>query len=375
MTEIKMPIHVLIVDLSTTFGGASMRALDLIKGMPDGQAALAGLEGSPSTKRAADLGLEVYIVGRSKCDPLIVKRLKKLTQTKGFNIFDTQNPQSKLWGTLAARITKVGLVSTLNSWSLAEHQGRWRGRFYQGIEFLTMSWTDAFITVSDDIEKNLKNVCAKNILTAMIPNAVTINMGTIKDLPPDWLRSKFNLPKDSIVCCAVGRLVEAKGYQHLINSLHLLDPRFVCLILGEGHLRPVLDENINKLGLQGRIRMIGFCEPEDVLNIVFSSDMFVMSSISEGTPLAILEAAALGKPIVATKTGGIPEILTNSKHAFLVEPGDEKQLADAIFWMYTHWNQAQKMGNLAKDHIEKYYSLDRQVKKTLDVYQNVLLNL
>jgi glycosyltransferase involved in cell wall biosynthesis len=375
MTEIKMPVRALIVDLSTRFGGASMRALDLIKGMPAGQAALAGLEGSPSTRRAEDLGLEVYTVGRNKYDPLIVKRLSRLAKTKGFNIFDTQNPQSKLWGTLASCITKAGLVSTLNSWYFAEHQSLWRGRFYQGIEFLTMPWTDAFITVSSDIEKNLKNARANNIYSAMIPNAVTIDKGMIKDFPQDWLRLKYNLPKDSIICCAVGRLVEAKGYQHLINSLHLLDPRFVCLIIGEGHLRHSLAGNINKLGLQERIRLTGFCEPEEVLNIVFSSDIFVMPSITEGTPIAILEAAALGKPIVATKAGGIPEILTNSKHALLVEPGNEKQLADAVSWMYNNWNQARMMGNLARDHIEKNYSLDRQVKETLAVYQNVFLNL
>jgi glycosyltransferase involved in cell wall biosynthesis len=375
MTEIKMPIRALIVDLSTSFGGASMRAMDLVKGMPGGQAALAGLEGSPLIRRAEDLGLEVYSVGRSKCDPLIFKRLARLAQTKGFNIFDTQNPQSKLWGTLAACITKAGLVSTLNSWYLAEHQGLWRGRIYQRLEFLTTPWTDAFITVSSDIEKNIKNSCANNINTAMIPNAVAIDTGMIKDLPPDWLKSKFNLPKDSIICCAVGRLVAAKGFHHLINSLNLLDPRFVCLIIGEGHLRDSLAANISQLGLQDRIRLTGFCEPEEVLNIVFSSDIFVMPSITEGTPIAILEAAALGKPIVATKTGGIPEILTNIKHAFLVDPGNEKQLADAVFWIYNNWNQAKKMGNLAREHIEKHYSLDTQVKETLAVYQNVLLTL
>ena len=375
MTEIKMPIRTLIVDLSTRFGGATMRALDLIKGMPDGQAALAGLEGSPATRRATDLGLEVYTVGRSKCDPLILKRLIRLAQTKGFNIFDTQNPQSKLWGTLAAKITKTGLVSTLNSWYLAEHQGRLRGRIYQWIESFTMPWTDAFITVSSDIEKNIKNACTKNIITAMIPNAVTIDTAMIKDLPPDWLKSKFNLPKDSIICCAVGRLVEAKGFQHLINSLQLLDPRVVCLIIGEGHLRSALAEKISKLGLQERIRLTGFCEPEEVLKIVFSSDIFVMPSITEGTPIAILEAAALGKPIVATMAGGIPEILTNSKHALLVEPGNEKQLADTVSRLYNNWNQAKKMGELARDHIEKHYSLNNQVKETLSVYQSVLSNL
>ena len=122
MTEKNTEVRALIVDLSTKFGGASMRALDLIRGMPEGQAALAGLEGSPSIKRAADLGIEVYAVGSRKFDPLIVKRLVRLARSKGFNVIDTQNPQSKLWGTLAARHAKAALVSTLNSWYFAEHQ-------------------------------------------------------------------------------------------------------------------------------------------------------------------------------------------------------------------------------------------------------------
>ena len=314
MTEKNTEVRALIVDLSTKFGGASMRALDLIRGMPEGQAALAGLEGSPSIKRAADLGIEVYAVGSRKFDPLIVKRLVRLARSKGFNVIDTQNPQSKLWGTLAARLAKAALVSTLNSWYFAEHQGRWRGWLYQGIEYLTLPLTDACIAVSSDIETKVRKTRNKNCHVAMISNAVTIDTDMIKDPSHDSLRARFDVPGDSIICCAVGRLVEAKGYHHLVNSLQLLDPRIVCLIVGEGHLRPELEEQIQQLGMQDRIRLIGFCDPEDVLSIVYSSDIFVMPSISEGTPIAILEAAALGKPIVATKTGGIPEIFTDSKN-------------------------------------------------------------
>ena len=113
MTEKSTEIRALVIDLSTKFGGASMRALDLIKGMPDGLAALAVLDGSPSARRAEDLGIEVYAVGSRKFDPFIVNRLVRLARTKGFNVFDTQNPQSKLWGTVAARIAKAALVSTL----------------------------------------------------------------------------------------------------------------------------------------------------------------------------------------------------------------------------------------------------------------------
>ena len=372
MTEKNTEVRALIIDLSTKFGGASMRALDLIKGMPDGQAALAGLEGSPSVRRAEDLGLEVYAVGNSKSDPLIVYRLVRLARSKGFNVFDTQNPQSKLWGTLAACIARAGLVSTLNSWYFAEHQGRWRGWLYQGIEFLTLPLTDACIAVSSDIEKKINKSHKNNIHTAMISNAVTIDAGTIKDTNPDSLRTRFNFSKDSIICCAVGRLVEAKGYHHLVNSLHSLDPRFVCLIVGDGHLKDKLAKQIQELGMQERIRLVGFCAPEDVLSIVYSSDIFVMPSISEGTPIAILEAAALGKPIVATKTGGIPEIFTNNEHAVLVESGNEKQLADAVSWVCDHQDRAEMLGNKAKVHIENSYSLDSQVKETLAVYQELL---
>jgi glycosyltransferase involved in cell wall biosynthesis len=374
MTEEKTEVRALIVDLSTQFGGASMRALDLIRGMPDGQAALAGLEGSPSVRRAADLGLEVHVVGNRKFDPLLVYRLVRLAKSKGFNVVDTQNPQSKLWGTLAACIARVPLVSTLNSWYFAEHQGRWRGWLYQGIEFLTLPVTDACIAVSSDIQKKLEKSPKKNIHTAMISNAVTINTDMIKDSDPDSLRSRFGFPKDSVICCAVGRLVEAKGYNHLVSSLQLLDPRIVCLIVGEGHLRQELTEQIQQLGMQERIRLVGFCAPEDVLSIVYSSDIFLMPSISEGTPIAILEAAALGKPIVATSTGGIPEIFENDKNAVLVEPGNEKQLADAVSWVCDHPDRAEMLGNQARLHIENSYSRDSQVNETLLVYQKVLSN-
>jgi glycosyltransferase involved in cell wall biosynthesis len=374
MTKKNTEVRSLIVDLSTKFGGASMRALDLIRGMPDGQAALAGLEGSPSVRRAADLGIEVYSVGDRKFDPLIVNRLVKLVRSKGFNVIDTQNPQSKLWGTPAAGIAKVALVSTLNSWYFAEHQGRWRGWLYQGIEYLTLPLTDACIAVSSDIENKVRKTRKKNLQIAMISNAVSIDTDMIKDPGPDGLRARFGFPEDSVVCCAVGRLVEAKGYDHLVNSLHSLDDRIVCLILGEGHLRLELTEQIQQLGMQDRIRLVGFCDPEDVLSIVYSSDMFVMPSISEGTPIAILEAAALGKPIVATKTGGIPEIFANNETAVLVEPGNEKQLAEAVKWVCDHRDQAETLGNRARRHIENSYSLDSQVKETLAVYHAVLSN-
>ena len=112
----KPGIRALLINLSMKFGDASMRTLNLIEAMGTGQVGLAALAGSPVMKRAARLGLKAYPVGRHKTDLTIVKRLIHLVRTVGFNVFDIQNPQSKLWRTLAGRVSGAGVVSTLKSW-------------------------------------------------------------------------------------------------------------------------------------------------------------------------------------------------------------------------------------------------------------------
>jgi len=155
--KIKNPsIRVLVIDLSVHIGGASIRALNLVQNMKQGEVALAGLQGSPVTLQALKLGLEVYIVGKHKYDISIIKKLIYLSKTQGFTVFDTQNPQSKFWGTIAGVLAGVRVVSTLNSWYLNEHERRWRGWFYHIVELSTMPWTDMFISVSDEIQNNLQ---------------------------------------------------------------------------------------------------------------------------------------------------------------------------------------------------------------------------
>lgn len=118
---------VLLVDLSHQFGGSSTRVLGLLSALPPGQAGLAAIQGSPVFEQAKRMGLIAHPVGKGKTDWRILPNLVRLVREQGYQVLDTQNIQSKFWGSLAALWSGAALVSTLNSWYDFEHGGNWKG--------------------------------------------------------------------------------------------------------------------------------------------------------------------------------------------------------------------------------------------------------
>ncbi len=332
--------------------------------------ALAAVQGKPLAIAARQQGLTVYEIGRHKMDPLILPRLIRLLRKGSFQIIDTQNIQSKWWGSLAAMLTGVALVSTLNSWYTMEHGGSLKGRLYTALELLTNFRIDGYIVVSESIRQAVLQTGIKAEMVDLIYNAVDIDPQTIPG-DPSWLRSKFSLPDDAIVCTAVGRLVWAKGLEDLIQALAGIasdEPRLHCLIVGEGELRKRLEELTLETKMSGRIHLVGFRERQEVLSILKASDIFVMPSRQEGTPLALLEAAALGKPILATACGGIPELVQDGREALLVPVGEPAQLGAALLRLCREPNLARQLGMQAQHKVRSTFSLDTQAKATRLAY-------
>lgn len=363
--------RILIVDLAVSYGGTSSRILNLLEKLPPGQAGLASLAGSQITQRALGMGFDVHEVGRHKADPFILKRMIDVIRANRYQVLDTQNVQSKFWGSMAAAFTGAALVSTLNSWYLAEHGPNLKGRVYQTIEFASNRKLDLYITVSTvDHDRVLaEGVPAESVRTIL--NAIEINPA---DVPgdKDWLRETFALPDDAVVCSAVGRLVWQKGYEDLIDAfVQIADkhPNLYCLILGEGDLYDELTERIARTGLQDRCRLLGFRPREEVLSSVKASDIFVMPSRYEGTPVALLEAAALARPILATRAGGIPDLVSDGEQALLVNVGDSGALAAGLDRLSGDPELAQRLGAQAQAHIVQHFSPQAQAEITWHAYQ------
>ena len=370
-TEDQLLPRILIVDLSLRYGGSSARVLALLGKIPPDRAALAGLDQSPITLRARELGLQVHGVGRSKVDPRIPGRLSRLIRENDFQVIDTQNVQSKLWGSLAAARTGAALVSTLNSWYAVEHGANLKGRLYQLIELATNRSLDLYITVSSEDRRRLHEAGIPEGAIALIPNAIEIDDTSVSGDRAELLRS-FDLPEHSVVCCAVGRLVWAKGYEVLIGAIAQIaqkHPHLYCLILGEGARRVDLEAQIALAGLQGRLRLAGFRAPGETLSIVKACDVFVMPSHSEGTPVALLEAAALGRPILASQVGGIPDLVSDGEQALLVPPADESALAAGLSRLIGDPEFAARLGAGAQRRVRREFSLQAQVDAAMQAYR------
>ena len=184
------------------------------------------------------------------------------------------------------------------------------------------------------------------------------------------IHAEFWLPKDAPVIGAVAALTQEKGHKYLIDAAaqvvrEVPDARFV--ILGDGELRPALERQIKELHLEKHVALPGF--RADVLSFIAAFDIFVMSSLFEGLGTSLLDAMAFAKPIVASDTGGIPEVVVHGETGLLVPPRDVAALAAAISRLLQDAPLRERMGQAGLDRVQRLFSVDRMVERTLDVYR------
>jgi len=363
--------NTLIIDLSKNFGGATTRVLNLMQKMDHDRIALAALENSPVAIEAKRAGLRVFVVGKNKSSLHIITRLMSVIRQGGYQVLDAQNPQAKFWGSIAAKLTGTALVSTLNSWYGSEHvEKSLKGRLYTMLELGTNFALDRYVVVSRSIYEALIRHGINSDKIDLIHNAVEIQSSQSPGSGRDLI-SALDLPPDAIVLVAAGRLTWAKGYEDLISALKLVveeDQRVYCLIAGEGELRQKLETQIESVGLTKHITLLGRLPRLEVLSLMEAGDIFVMPSRSEGTPIALLEAAALRKPILATSVGGIPELLKDGEECLLVPSPDLPELVNGIRKLIRDKGLAERLAENAHRRVLQDFTLNAQARATIQSY-------
>jgi glycosyltransferase involved in cell wall biosynthesis len=229
----------------------------------------------------------------------------------------------------------------------------------------------AFIAASDAIARILR---ADGIPAAQI---VTVHEGIDADriarVEPASVHAALWLPSHAPVVGNIGALVAHKGQRHLVDAAAIVmrdvpDARVV--ILGEGELRGALEHQVKSLHLEKHVLLPGF--RDDVLALLKGFDIFVMSSETEGLGTSILDAMACEKPVVGTRTGGIPEVVEDGVTGILAEPRDAKSLATAITTLLCDEALRARMGAAGLARVRERFTVDRMVADTLGVYESVL---
>lgn len=366
---------VLILDLSKYYGGSNSRILSLMTRSKPGAIGLAGLKKGVITQQAMQLGLTVHAVAGHKADPRLLFRLMKVIREQRYNVLDSQNIQSKFWANLAALFTGTALVSTLNSWYAHEHSTTlMKGKLYTSLELLTNQSLDLYITVSEKDRQMLLRSGIPEQAIELIYNTIDLDVSAIPGSSAE-LKKEWDLPPQAIICTGIGRLVPQKGFDILIEAFAGIAsqvPDLYCLIIGEGEDKEKLSTQIRAAGLEKRILLLGYQDRSKAMSILKASDIFVMPSRYEGTPIALLEAAALARPILAACAGGIPELVTHEQHAHLVPVQDPAAFAQGFVKLAGDRDYAQRLGQGAQQRVRERFNPESQVNETWAAYEKAL---
>jgi L-malate glycosyltransferase len=231
---------------------------------------------------------------------------------------------------------------------------------------------DCFICASEAIRTMLVADGVPESRTVTVHEG--IDLGRMDAAPPANLHQDLFLPHGAPLVGNVAALVPHKGQRHLIEAAALVvrqvpDARFV--IAGEGELRPTLERVIREHRLEKHVLLAGF--RPDVLSLHKAFDIFVMSSITEGLGTSLLDAMAARKPIVATATGGIPEVVVDNETGLLVPPRDHQAMADALVRLLKDPALRERMGAAGLARARQKFSAERMLKNTIRVYERVAM--
>lgn len=170
----------------------------------------------------------------------------------------------------------------------------------------------------------------------------------------------------------MARLVPQKGISCFLKAAAMLvkDYRVNFLIVGDGPLRRQLENETVALGLENRVVFAG--ERDDVPVILSALDIFVLPSLTEGFPLAILEALAAGRPVIATRVGGIPEIIADNHTGLLIKPGDPAELALAVAGLLTDRERTLSLARAGQLYVKEKFSAEQMVRRVEEEYLKIL---
>jgi glycosyltransferase involved in cell wall biosynthesis len=169
----------------------------------------------------------------------------------------------------------------------------------------------------------------------------------------------------------VARLDKQKGHPELIQASVEI-PEAIFAFVGDGPERASLEEQVRNLKLEDRILFFGF--RHDIQNWLSACDVFVLPSLYEGLPIAILEAMAAGKPVIATAIPGTDEAVIQGRTGYLVPPQDSGSLAAAIRSMLADPALRKRMGQVGKEMVMKKFSVKAMVRQVTEVYTECLGN-
>jgi L-malate glycosyltransferase len=362
-------MKILHINTERTWRGGEQQTLYLLQSLTERRidCHLVCQPESPLAQKAHQAGLEVFpIAMRGEADLLAAFRLRQLISEHRHDIVHSHTSH----GHALAFIATIGcktwrLVTRRVDFSIFRHSFL----HLSGLKYRFMA--HYYIAISQKI----KDVLVKDGIAADRIFVVHsgIDLQRFSGESGAHLLSEFKLKPAEQIVINVAHLAGHKGQEHLIRAIpYVLKkiPRVRFFIIGDGELMPALSELACSLGINQVLTFTGF--RRDVGAFYQIADLFVMSSVQEGLGTAMLDALALGKAVVATNAGGIPEVITDGETGRLVDSANPVALAEGIIDLLSDPEQARRMAECGRALVQKQFSIETMAEKNIAVYQRLL---
>jgi glycosyltransferase involved in cell wall biosynthesis len=274
-----------------------------------------------------------------------------------------------LMGMLPACFRVIPYLVTIHGWtSIKKFSKMW---IYGWSEALFAKRADMATVVSTAM-KNHPRISAVGLKTIVIHNGIP-QVGLPQKVPPPPNNLFHCFSHKGFKILAIGRLSPEKGFDLLVNAISKLINNghdISLVIIGEGAERKRLENLAQIRGVADKVFFTGYLDQAS--RYLRHFDLFVISSITEGLPITLLETMQAGVPIVATRVGGIPEVLDNGKYGLLVDPGNENELADAITKLYNSPEKRNEMRKAAREAVKHDFSSENMERDYREVYEKLV---
>jgi len=368
--------HVMSADL---WAGAEVQVATVASYLverPDVRLTAVLLNDGPLARELRRLGVSVTVIDEHQHNAVeIVISLTRYLRDHPVDVVHTHRYKDTVLGACAAKLAGVPcVIRTVHGWSEALSGWDWmKFQVYDTLDTVILRcFADRIIAVSRRVADRLEESGHNPAAVVPLHNGVVLHH-VRPARARDEVRQAIGIGQDAPLIGTVGRLAPVKGQAHFLQAARLMlarEPEARFLIVGNGPLKTDLINTATGLGIDRACLFLG--ARTDVYDLVSAMDVFVLSSLDEGIPMALLEAMALARPVVATAVGGVPEVVAHRRTGLLVPPRDDRALAEACLDLLANRRWAETLGARARHKVEDEFSYERHGQALVATYRRTV---
>ena len=308
-------------------------------------------------------------------DAKALLKLYALMRQERPDIVHTHTAKAGFLGRAAARLAGVPIiVHTFHGHVLHGYYGAMKNQLLRRVEQSLALVTDRLVTVSEQVKNDLVGYgIAKAEKISVVPLGFDLDPFLNSHAQQGEFRREMGLSEEHKLIGIVGRLFAIKNHALFLKSAALIvarEPAARFVVVGDGVLRPALENQAQDLGIADRVLFTGW--RRDIPRIVAGLNVLVVSSDNEGTPVSAIEAMASGCPVVATRVGGLPDLIEDQKTGRLVPPRDAEALASAVLELLYSPKVARELGQNGKEFVQRRFTVQRLLSDMDHLYTELL---